>query len=142
MAIVKPIKDLTAFRAWVESRPGPVQKMIASHPPDRLYQMKSTGQRCTLYSYAENGTVTVEITGEFNFVAFSRSVFGIDLNDLVECNLPPKDEVVGDVAEEAGLTQDDIMREMSSLPANLSPDDRRKHLLNFIANKSESPNAK
>ncbi len=46
-------------------------------------------------SYSENGTVTVAVSGEFNAVTFERQVFGVNPDDLDECDLPAKDEVTG-----------------------------------------------
>ena len=40
--------------------------------------------------------MTVNITGDFNLITFSRQVFGIDPADLEECALPTDDEVVGE----------------------------------------------
>lgn len=84
------------FEPWVASRPKVIQRMVATHPPNKLYRMASTGQRVTIYSYAENETVTVSVTGRFNFIIdFERQVFGIPLSDLTECDLPGPDEKLG-----------------------------------------------
>lgn len=94
MAIVNEL-DQIAWNEWVESRPPEVQALCRKLPPDRLYKMTSSGHKVTIYSYAENGTVTVNVTGEYNHVVFDRHVFGIDPGDLEECDLPSKDERVG-----------------------------------------------
>ena len=57
--------------------------------------MKSTGHRVTMYSYSENGTVTVNVTGDYNVVVFERQVFGISPDDLEECDLPAPGEFLG-----------------------------------------------
>ena len=88
------------FDAWVESRPPAVRALCKRLPPDRLYRMKSTGQRVTLHSYSERGTVTVDVTGRFNLTTFDRRVFGIDPDDLVECDLPASDEPIGTILTE------------------------------------------
>ena len=106
--IVRPITDQAGYAAWVAERPPVIRDMIASHPPDRLYRMQSTGHRVTLHSYSEDRTVTVDITGEYNRVVFSRRVFGIPVDDLIECDPPPADEPIGDTAREAGYTDQDI----------------------------------
>ena len=80
---------------WVESRPPVIQKMAKAHPPDRLYRLITTGQRVTLLSYGEDGTVRVLVTGKYNFVSFDREVFGIDIAMLEECELPEEGELVG-----------------------------------------------
>jgi hypothetical protein len=80
--------DQTAWAEWVATRPECVRVLCEKLPPDRLYRMKSTGQRVTLHSYSENNTVTVDISGEYNFLTFDRQVFGIDPDDLEECDIP------------------------------------------------------
>lgn len=87
--------DREAWNEWVASRPPVIQEMCAKLPPDRLYRLSPTGHRVTLVSYSENGTVTVAVTGEYNALAFSRQVFGINPDDLTECDLPGEDEVLG-----------------------------------------------
>ena len=77
-----------AWAEWDASRPPVIQDMIARFPYDELYRLKSSGHRVTLYSYSEDGTMTVNVTGEFNFVAFDRRVFGIKPDDLEPCELP------------------------------------------------------
>lgn len=49
----------------------------------------------TLHSYSEDGTMTVNVTGEFNAVIFDRQVFGIKPEDLEECDLPKENEPSG-----------------------------------------------
>lgn len=93
--------NMKAFDEWAESRPPEVQELIRRLPPDRLYRMKSTGSRVTLIAYAEDGTVRVNITGEFNAVVFERQVFGVKADDLEECELPKEGEPLG-----AMLTED------------------------------------
>lgn len=88
MAVVRALLR-PEFDAWVESRPEVIRKMIQALPPDRLYRLWENGSRCTIYSYEEDGTVTVEVTGQFNENVFiDRKVFGIDPEDLTECDLP------------------------------------------------------
>lgn len=87
------------FASWASSRPQVVQDLIASHPPDRLYRIKSSGHRCTICSYNEHGTITVNITGDYNCVLFDREVFGIDPKSLEECDLPAEHELLGTFLE-------------------------------------------
>lgn len=91
---------------WVATRPEIIQRMARKHPPDRLYQMGKN--RVTLHSYNEDGTVCVNVTGQYNRVVFSRQVFDVKPDDLVECDLPGPDEDLGDTAEEAGYSDADI----------------------------------
>ena len=67
----------TAWNEWLASRPTVIRELAAKLPPDRLYRLKDTGQRGTIYSYNENGTVALLIDGEFNRILFSRRVFGL-----------------------------------------------------------------
>lgn len=94
MAKIQEI-DEVAWREWVASRPESVQKLCRQLPPGRLYRLKTSGHRVTLYSYAEDGTVTVNVTGEYNAVTFERQVFGIKPEDLEECDLPEPGELLG-----------------------------------------------
>ena len=84
-----------AWEAWVAGRPPVVQELCQRFPVDRLYRLKPTGQRVTIAAFSEGGTLTVDVTGQFNAVAFDRQVFGINPQDLEECDLPGPDEVVG-----------------------------------------------
>ena len=94
MAKVKELNQ-ESWDEWVATRPPVVQWLCRRLPPDRLYRMKPNRQRVTLVSYSENGTVTVAVSGEFNAVTFERQVFGVNPDDLDECDLPAKDEVTG-----------------------------------------------
>lgn len=80
---------------WLTEKPQVIKDMAAQCPPGRLYKMKSTGHRVTLVSYSEDRTVKVFVGGKYNAVGFERSVFGISINDLEECDLPDPDEPVG-----------------------------------------------
>lgn len=101
MAIVEPV-DEAALKVWAESRPPIVQALIRSHPPGRLYRIKTSGHRATLYAYDEDGTIKVHVTGKYNLVAFDRTVFGVKPEDLEECELPGPGEILG-----TALTEDE-----------------------------------
>ena len=96
MAIFKEMNE-EAWHEWVKTRPESVKKLCHQFPPNRLYLLKSSGHRVTVYSYNENGTMTVNISGEFNAVMFDRRVFGIEPDELEECDLPDEKEVLGTV---------------------------------------------
>jgi hypothetical protein len=83
------------FMEWRTTRPKVVQDLIDRFPPWTLFMIKDTRHRCTIYSYNEDGTLTVSITGQFNLINFGRRVFGIHPDDLVECDLPHPDELLG-----------------------------------------------
>jgi hypothetical protein len=77
---------------WVAARPASIQEMVAKYNlrMDRLYRLKTTGQRVTLYSLSEEGTVTVNVLGKFNSHLLGallpdKAVFGIKPADLEEC---------------------------------------------------------
>ena len=59
---------LKSWEAWVRTRPPIVREVAERFPPWRLVRLKSTGHRGTIYSYSEDGTVTVIITGQFAFL--------------------------------------------------------------------------
>lgn len=84
-----------AWREWVASRPEAVRVTCEKWPPDRLYRMSPTGQRVTILSYGEDGTVRVFVSGAYNFCLMPREVFGVDPTDLEECDLPGPDELLG-----------------------------------------------
>lgn len=78
---------------WLAGRPPFIQEMAAKVKPNALYCLKKTKQRVYLHSYCEDGTVTVNITGEFNplykaLPVLERRVFGVAIDDLEECDLP------------------------------------------------------
>jgi hypothetical protein len=56
--------------------------------------MKS-GHRVTICSYSENGTMMVDVRGEYNKITFERTVFGVKPEDLEECELPGEGEELG-----------------------------------------------
>lgn len=102
-----------AWRDFVESRPARVREAIESRGlvPWKLYRMKPTGQRVTLYSVDEPEdeaapcTLKVDVLGEFNVVAFERRVFGVAPGDLEECDLPAPSEPVGS----ANVSVDEVL---------------------------------
>lgn len=90
-------KQQKEYDAWVASRPEAIQKMIATHPPTKLYALAGTKNRVTIHSYGEDGEVQVLVLGKYNATAFDRRVFGIKLSELTECDLPAPNEPVGTV---------------------------------------------
>ncbi len=88
--------DEAELAKWVATLPENVQDVVRRLPPGRLYRFK-TGRRhrCVPYSYDDDGTIKVQVTGEFNLVIFDRTVFGVEPDDLEECDLPGPDEILG-----------------------------------------------
>jgi len=99
MAKIAEIND--SFKDWLAERPKVIQDLARDYPPDELYHLSSSGHRVTIASYSEDGTVTVNVSGQFNAVTFERSVFGIDPKDLEPCEIPTDDEPRGVLFEGA-----------------------------------------
>lgn len=87
--------DPAEWDAWIAARPAAIREVCRAYPPDRLYLLRTTGHRCTIHGYSEDGTVTVTVSGEFNAIVFARRVFGIKPEDLTECDLPDAREPLG-----------------------------------------------
>jgi hypothetical protein len=73
-----------AYSEWLAECPECIREMAAKWPLNVLWLLKPTGQRGAITSYAENGTVTVAFPWGLNLSGVE--VFGIDPNDLVECD--------------------------------------------------------
>ena len=106
-----------AWKEWVAERPDAVRAVAERFDPWTLYRMKSTNQRVTLYSISEDGTVSVDVSGAYNFVFCERTVFGIDPNDLEPCEVPSPDENVGSI-----LTGEQVEGNIDTLRVLIRPD--------------------
>lgn len=116
--VVEPTDEMEAeYRRWVESRPPVVRAIAERLRPWKLYRLKSTGQRVTMASIFEDGTVSVEITGDYNLIAFDRRVFGIDPGDMEECDLPGADEALG-----ARMSPEQLDANQDALRVMIRPD--------------------
>jgi len=102
---------------WVASRPDKVRAVAERFPPWELYRMKSTGQRVTVASYSEDGTVSVNVSADFNVTLFERNVFGIDPDDLEPCDLPNETEPRG-----ALMTGEEVNENIDALRVAIRPD--------------------
>jgi hypothetical protein len=102
------LKMIEDFDEWKKDRPQVVVDLADKYPPWKLFRMKGSGHRCVPFSYNENGTLSVIVDGRFNRVLFGRTVFGVPPDELEECDLPGPDEDVGDTAQEAGYTEEDV----------------------------------
>jgi len=73
---------------WLEGRPQIIKDLVVKLPPSCRYKLSSTGQHCDVYSYSENGTVTITVNGHDSEVLdainkmIPMNVFGINPNDL------------------------------------------------------------
>ena len=92
-------KEFEAWSQWVSDRPDNVRKVAERFNPWTLYKLGPDGHRVYVLGFDEqkDGTVTltVGISGQFNLVSFERNVFGINPDDLTECDLPTAEEVLG-----------------------------------------------
>jgi hypothetical protein len=92
-------EQLNDWNSWVRSRPESVRSVATKLVPWRLYRIRQSGHRATLYSFTEHDdgkvTCTMVVSGKFNLVAFERRVFDVDPDDLEECDLPSPDEALG-----------------------------------------------
>lgn len=97
MAILKEMTaaELVDWNLWVDDLPAEMREGVRAKPPWLLYRHAATGQRVTICSYAEDGTVTMAVGGEYNLVSFERNVFGVPITALEECDLPGSDEDTG-----------------------------------------------
>lgn len=108
---------LRAWKAWVRKLPKAARAAAERFDPWTLYRLKTTGDRVTVCSFADDATVTVIVSGRWNLVLFDRQVFGIQPDELEECDLPGPDEMVGTV-----LTQDQAKKNMDVIKATVRPD--------------------
>lgn len=82
----------SAWAEWVAGRPPTVRAICEKVEPWKLYRLEPPGQYVTFYSCNEDGTVTVDVSSEWNGpIVVDRRVFGIDPKDLSECELPDPD---------------------------------------------------
>ena len=71
-----------APKAWLVDRPQ-VIKDLAHKVPPACYTLNDTGQHAWLYSYSEDGTVTVDTTTLAGLLPVR--VFGVNPDVLVPC---------------------------------------------------------
>jgi len=116
--LFEPTKaQLAHWRKWVKSRPPAVRAVAERFDPWSLYRLKSSGHRVTIYSFSGDGTLTVNVTGQFNAVMFDRQVFGIAPDDLEPCEPPAPDEAVGTL-----MTPEDVDANRDALRVMVRPD--------------------
>lgn len=89
------------WKDWL-AEPGreAIREVASRFDPWTLYRLKTTGQRVFIMSFSEPGEdgkvrCRVGVSGEYNLLTFERAVFGIDTDDLEECDPPNADELVG-----------------------------------------------
>ena len=92
MAIIGEI-DQDEWNDWVATRPKIIQQLCKELPPNRLFRLGN--KRVFVTSYEEDGTVSVQISHEFNPLTIDYGVFGVHPQELNECELPTQDELYG-----------------------------------------------
>ncbi len=90
---------------WVAERPPVVREICLKYPFDRLYRIKSSGDKGTIHSVSEDGTLTMNIDGTYCRVMFAKNVFGLHPEDIEECELPGPDEELGDWSAKSELNR-------------------------------------
>ena len=91
------------WEKWKNGRPKVMLDLAERFPPNILFRLKTTGQRVYPVSYNEDGTLKVCVSAQFNAIAtFERNVFGINPDDLEECDLPGQDDRIGMFTNEDG----------------------------------------
>lgn len=120
--LIAPTPELLAeYEEWLLARPEAVRRVAEKFRPWILYRIKSSRHRVTIVSFDSHsdGSVTlkVNVTGQYNAVMFDRTVFGVDPDDLEECELPRPGEILGTVLtpEEVEMNIDAI-RAMAGIP--------------------------
>lgn len=118
MRVAEPsAEQLAGWEEWKTTLPPRVRTVADRLDPWTLYRMKSTGQRVTVQSIADDGSLTVAVTGKFNLVSHERAVFGIDADDLEPTDLPGPDEPVG-----SAMTQQEVADNLDALRVQVRPD--------------------
>ncbi len=106
-------KQEKGYRRWVAKLPKGARQVAERFDLWTLYRLKITGQRVTIRAFHDDGSITVNVTGRFNRVAFNRQVFGITADELEECDLPGPDEALGAViTTEEARDNLDVLRVM------------------------------
>lgn len=79
---------------WLQDRPQIIKDLADKISPFKTYVVKETGQLGTVYSFSENGTLTLNITGHKDKFRDAMEkliplrVFGFRPEDLEEYELP------------------------------------------------------
>jgi hypothetical protein len=121
--IIEPDEEyMREYEKMFEILPTNQQEVIKKFPPWKLYRLKSTNQRVEILTIGTDKDNTVkfrvDISGKYNMILFDRQVFGIDPDDLEECDLP--DEPVGTLLTE----EEDIDKSIEFFRKQMYPDAR------------------
>lgn len=90
-----PLPELipSQWEEWLGTLLPETATMARRYPPDHYYRLRSTGQIVTIYSYSDNGTMTVDIRQNANpdmWLLMERRVFGIEPEDLDMLDQEPR----------------------------------------------------
>ena len=77
--VTDPVERERFWNEWLADRPKIIQEMGEKLKPWHLYRLTTTDQKVTLYSFSEDGTVTVDVVEGRNA---DHRVFGIRPDDL------------------------------------------------------------
>lgn len=77
------------------SEPGPVKCDWCKGTGGPVPPGDDPCNNCSGSGKVEKFTCRVGVSGEFNLVTHERAVFGVDVDDLEECDLPGPDELLG-----------------------------------------------
>lgn len=110
-------KQEKGYAAWVRELPKKARAVAQRFDLWTLYKLKETGDRVILRAFADDGTLTVIVSGRFNLVMFEREVFGIRPDDLEECDLPAADEPTGTL-----LSREETFAKLDQLRVMVRPD--------------------
>lgn len=116
------VEQETIYHDWVAQRPPRIREVATRFNTWTLYRMKSTGHRVLIHAFNEDMDeskvlLTVAVLGTYNAVAFDRLVYGVDPDDLEECELPAKDEVLG-----AMFSQEQVEENLDVIRVAARPD--------------------
>jgi hypothetical protein len=97
-------RDVKKWDKMLKSLPNAVREVAKRFDPWTLYLHKPTGHRVTINSFVGTNPVTikVDVTGEFNAMIFPFRISDALPEDLVECDLPAADEVLGELTRDDG----------------------------------------
>jgi hypothetical protein len=120
-------ENLQAWREWTASRPEAVRLVAERYDPWTLYTLPlGSGSkklcRNTRWLLVFSLLCRVVVTGEFNLVTHERSVFGIDPDDLEECDLPGADEPLGSLDLPIEVLKDLMTRYPRGAPLEVMAD--------------------
>lgn len=90
--------DYQELESWYNKCPIVVQILINKFPPNRLYRLRG-GPRIIILGYEEDGLITVLVSGKYNLVFEGFAVDGVNPSLLIECDLPRKGELLGEIGK-------------------------------------------